>query len=156
MTARTTRIDELLRQEMGGILARALHDAADLPSVFVIDDGQSVPPLALRQVTTVLLAELRPGSQVALASRTEPALPIGRLRAQRELLEIRIEDLAMSPAEAATLLRLAGLELDFASVQALSLQTEGWPAALYLAALSLQGLPEPAAAASRFSGSCSN
>src|SRR5262249_38240214 len=60
------------------VVQHALHDAADLPSVFVIDDGQSVSAAALRQVTTALLAELRPGSQVALASRTEPLLPIAR------------------------------------------------------------------------------
>jgi LuxR family transcriptional regulator, maltose regulon positive regulatory protein len=135
-----------------GVVQRALHDAADLPSVFVIDDGQSVPALALRQVTSALLAELRSGSQVALASRIEPSLPIGRLRAQRELLEIRTEDLAMSPAEAATLLRLAGLELDFASVQALSRQTEGWPAGLYLAALSLRDQDDVRGGLKQFGG----
>ena len=121
-----------------GVVQRALEDAAGLQSVFVIEDAHSVPALALRQVAAAMLAELGPGSQLAIASRTEPSLPIGRLRAQRELVEIRIEDLAMSPAEAATLVRLAGVELDFASVQALSRQTEGWPAGLYLAALSLR------------------
>jgi LuxR family maltose regulon positive regulatory protein len=138
--------------DVDGIVQCAPQDAADLPSVFVIDDGQSVPRLALRQVTTGLLRELRSGSQVALASRIEPALPIARLRAQRELVEIRTADLAMSPAEAATLLRLAGLELDFASVQALSRQTEGWPAALYLAALSLRDQDDVRSAHKRFAG----
>jgi len=135
-----------------GVVQRALQDAADLPSVFVIDDAQSVPAPALRQVATALLAELRPGSQIALASRSQPSLPVGRLRAQRELLEIRTEDLAMSPAEAATLLRLAGLELDFASVQALSRQTEGWPAGLYLAALSLRDEDDVRGGLKRFAG----
>jgi len=121
-----------------GVVQRALEDAAGLETVFVIEDAHSVPALALRQVAAAMLAELGPGSQLAIASRTEPSLPIARLRAQRELVEIRIEDLAMSPAEAATLVRLAGVELDFASVQALSRQTEGWPAGLYLAALSLR------------------
>ncbi|MFI5038343.1 MAG: LuxR C-terminal-related transcriptional regulator [Solirubrobacterales bacterium] len=121
-----------------GVVQRGLRDAADLPSVFVIDDAQSAPAAALGPVAAALLAELGSGSQLVIASRTEPLLPIGRLRAQRELVEIRTEDLAMSPAEAATLLRLIGLELDFASVQALSRQTEGWPAGLYLAGLSLR------------------
>ncbi|HET7049513.1 MAG TPA: LuxR C-terminal-related transcriptional regulator [Solirubrobacteraceae bacterium] len=135
-----------------GVVQRALQDAADLPSVFLIDDAQSVPARALRQVATALLAQLRSGSQVALASRTQPSLPVGRLRAQRELLEIRTEDLAMSPAEAANLLRLAGLELDFASVQALSRETEGWPAGLYLAALSLRAQDDVRGGLKRFAG----
>ena len=134
------------------VVQRALEDAAYLPSVFVIDDGQSLPAHTLRQVATALLAEIRSGSQVALASRTEPSLPIGRLRAQRELVEIRTEDLAMTPAEAATLLRLAGLELDFASVQALSRQTEGWPAGLYLAALSLRDQADVRGGLKHFAG----
>jgi LuxR family maltose regulon positive regulatory protein len=130
----------------------ALQDAADLPSVFVIDDAHSVPAPALRQLATAVLAELDSGSQLVIASRTEPSLPIGRLRAQRELVEIRTEDLAMSPAEAANLLRLAGLELDFASVQALSRETEGWPAGLYLAALSLRDQDDVRGALRRFAG----
>ncbi|MGZ4252904.1 MAG: LuxR C-terminal-related transcriptional regulator [Solirubrobacteraceae bacterium] len=139
-------------EDVDGVLQRALEAAADLPSVFVIDDAQSVSAPALRQVATALLSELRSGSQVALASRTQPSLPIGRLRAQRELVEIRTEDLAMSPAEAATLLRLVGVELDFASVQALSRQTEGWPAGLYLAALSLRGEDDVRGGLKRFAG----
>ena len=134
------------------VVQRALGDAADLPSVFVIDDGQSLPAQALRKVATALLAEIRSDSQLVIASRTEPSLPIGRLRAQRELVEIRTEDLAMSPAEAANLLRLAGLELDFASVQALSRQTEGWPAGLYLAALSLRDQDDVRGSLRRFAG----
>ena len=135
-----------------GIVQSALDDAADLPSVFVIDDAHSAPAPALAQVAAALLAELGSGSQLVIASRTEPSLPIGRLRAQRELVEIRTEDLAMSPAEAATLLRLAGLELDFASVQALSRETEGWPVGLYLAALSLRDQDDVRGALRRFAG----
>ena len=112
---------------MDFVVQRALEDAADLPSVFVIDDGQSVAAHGLRQVATALLDELAPGSQLVIASRTEPPLPIGRLRAHRALVEVRTNDLAMTPAEAATLLRQAGLELDFGAVQTLSGQTEGWP-----------------------------
>lgn len=139
-------------EDVDGVVQRALTEAADLPSVFVIDDGQSVPSVVLRQVATALLSEIRPGSQLALSSRTEPSLPIARLRAQRELVEIRTEELAMSPAEAATLLRLAGVELDFASVQALSRQTEGWPAGLYLAALSLRDQDDIRGGVRRFAG----
>ncbi len=82
----------------------------------------------------------------------EPPLPIGRLRANRRLVEVRSEDLAMVPAEAAALVRMAGLELDFRAVQTLSLRTEGWPAALYLAALSLRGQEDMVAGIKQFDG----
>src|SRR5207302_5916620 len=69
----------------------------------------------------------------------------------RALVELRMNDLAMTSSEAATLLRRAGLEIEFEAVQSLVRQTEGWPAALYLAALSLRDDPERAGTA-RFGG----
>ncbi|HEY1511606.1 MAG TPA: hypothetical protein VGF93_21535, partial [Solirubrobacteraceae bacterium] len=125
---------------------------SDHPFVAMLDDAHTIPAQALREMVTTLLARLQPGSQLVLASRTEPALAIGRLRANRALTEVRAEDLAMTPAEAATLLRLAGLELDFESVRALYRRTEGWPAGLYLAALSLRGQADVSAGLARFDG----
>ncbi len=134
-----------------GRLMRSL-DRDERSFVLVLDDAHAISPSVLKGVVPPLLEGLGQGSQVALASRTEPPLPIGRLRAHRALVEIRTEDLTMAPAEAATLLRLAGLELDFAAVQALSGQTEGWPAGLYLAALSLHERGDMAAGLKRFAG----
>jgi LuxR family maltose regulon positive regulatory protein len=110
--------------------------------VLVLDDAHTLSRARLRGTVEPLLEDLPAGSMIAVASRTEPELPIGRLRAHRELIEIRMRDLAMTPAEAAVLLRRAGLELGFEAVQALVRDTEGWPAALYLAALSLRQDPE--------------
>jgi LuxR family maltose regulon positive regulatory protein len=125
---------------------------SDHPFVAVLDDAHTIPSQALKETVSALLARLQPGSQLALASRTEPPLAIGRLRANRALTEIRARDLAMTPAEAATLLRLVGLDLDFESVQALYRRTEGWPAGLYLAALSLLGQADVSAGLERFDG----
>jgi LuxR family maltose regulon positive regulatory protein len=125
---------------------------SDHSFVAVLDDAHTIPSQELRETVTPLLARLQPGSQLVLASRTEPALAIGRLRANRALAEVRAEDLAMTPAEAATLLRLAGLELDFESVRALYRRTEGWPAGLYLAALSLRDQADVSAGLARFDG----
>ncbi len=116
------------------VLLGGLDD--DEPAVLVIDDAHRMTPAALQQTVTELWKRLPANSLVAVAARTEPDLPLGRLRAHRALVEIRMRDLAMVPAEAAVLLRRAGLELEFADVQALVSRTEGWPAALYLAALS--------------------
>jgi LuxR family maltose regulon positive regulatory protein len=126
-----------------GAIATAFEHlrARDAGFVLVVDDADAVPAALVRTVFS-LLDDLPEGSLLALASRTEPALPLGRLRAHRQLLELRMGDLAMTPTEAATLLRRAGLKLELDAVQALVRKTEGWPAALYLAALSLREQPE--------------
>lgn len=71
-----------------------------------------------------------------MASRCELALSLGRMRAERVLSEVQSDDLSMSAAEAASLLRNTGRELEFAEVQELVRRTEGWPAMLELAASS--------------------
>ncbi len=111
--------------------------AVDQEIVLVFDSAHELSPTALRKLLDATVGALPDGSTVAIASRVEPNVPTGRLRAHRRLVEIRMQDLAMAPAEAAVLLREAGLELNFEQVQALVRRTEGWPAALYLAALSL-------------------
>ena len=78
---------------------------------------------------------------LALASRSRLALPIARLREQRLVTELGPRDLAMTRGEAASLLALAGLELDRAGVETLLRRTEGWPAGLSLAALALAEAP---------------
>ena len=137
------------------VLARLLRsrDLAGRGFVLVLDDAHNVRPSLLRAVITTLLEELGPESQIALATRTEPPLPIGRLRAHRSLVEVRTHDLTMTSAEAATLLRQAGLELDFGAVQTLSGQTEGWPVGLYLAALALRDEDDVATGVKQFAGS---
>jgi LuxR family transcriptional regulator, maltose regulon positive regulatory protein len=120
--------------------------------VVVIDDAHLASPEAVRYVLEQLLEEIPAGSMVAVGSRTEPPLPLGRLRARRSLIEVRVDDLAMIPAEASILLRQAGLELDFTMLQALVSRTEGWPAGLYLSALSLRKQVDVSGALSRLRG----
>ena len=128
-------------------LARLIREvrARHASFVVVLDDAHVVDPDALRDVVEGAMNELPQGSTIALASRTEPALPIGRLRAHRLLSEIRVPQLAMTSAEAAVLLHQVGLEPGFDELRALVGRTEGWPAALYLAALALREDPEGAA-----------
>ena len=121
-------------------------------SVLVLDDAHLVASKILSGVVTDVLRELPAGGLLALASRTELALPIARLRAHRALVEVRMQDLAMKTSEAALLLRKAGLELDGEDVETLVRITEGWPAALYLAALSLREQSDVHAAVKALSG----
>ncbi|MFL5860011.1 MAG: LuxR C-terminal-related transcriptional regulator [Solirubrobacteraceae bacterium] len=123
------------RSAVDGVLAEA--DAGDdAPCVFAFDDAHLLHPTLLRQLVYEVLTELPPGATLVLTSRTELALPLGRLRTDRGVIELRAGDLAMDPVEGAQLLAGAGLELGPSEVSALLEQSEGWPAALYLAGLS--------------------
>jgi LuxR family maltose regulon positive regulatory protein len=114
---------------------RALRER-QAPFVLVLDDAHVlVAPEPLEVIATVV-DRLPPGSQLVLCSRAEPPLSIGGLRADRGLVEIHAHDLAMSTAEAAALLRQAGVEMSADDVAELVEQAEGWPAGLRLAALS--------------------
>src|SRR5438093_1021576 len=78
------------------------------------------------------------------AAREDPPLPLGRLRARGELRELRAGELRFSDEEARAFLNDAlGLGLSAEDVERLQARTEGWPAALYLAALSLRGRDDP-------------
>jgi LuxR family maltose regulon positive regulatory protein len=85
-----------------------------------------------------LAVQLSGGSQLALASRVRPRLPLGRLRSQGRLVEVGPADLAMDLREARALLEAAEVRLPAEQAAELHRRTEGWPAGLYLAALALQ------------------
>jgi LuxR family maltose regulon positive regulatory protein len=103
-----------------------------LDHVELLDNRESLDALAQ------LAVQLSGGSRLALASRTRPRLPLGRLRGQGRLMELGAADLAMDQGEARAL--LAGAEVRLPGEHAVELhrRTEGWPAALYLAALALR------------------
>ncbi len=100
-------------------------------------------------------AELAPRTvQLVISTRSDPPLPVARLRATGELLELRAGDLAFTPEETTELLvdRLS-LDLDPAEIEILHDRTEGWPAGLYLAYLSLQSTPDRRAFVETFGAS---
>jgi LuxR family transcriptional regulator, maltose regulon positive regulatory protein len=115
------------------------------PLVLVLDDLHAVRNRSCLDVLAALCDYVPSGSQIAVASREEPALPLARWRTLGWLHEISVADLRLDEQEAGVLLKEAGVELDPAGVADLTGRTEGWPAGLYLAALSLQaGAPGPA------------
>jgi len=88
-----------------------------------------------------------------IASRADPAVPLARLRARGELVEIRAAELRFTPDEAAAYLNeVMGLQLTAPDVAALEERTEGWIAALQLAALSMQGRDDVAGFIAGFTG----
>jgi ATP/maltotriose-dependent transcriptional regulator MalT len=91
--------------------------------------------------------------QLVISTRSEPGLALGALRAHGELLELRAADLGFTRAETEVLLNdHLDLNLERDSLEALVERTEGWPAGIYLAALSLQAADDRREFVNRFSG----
>jgi LuxR family maltose regulon positive regulatory protein len=119
------------------------------PVVLVLDDVHLLRNSECRAALSVLADHVPGGSRLVLAGRDEPPVRVARLRAEGRLLEIGPHDLSLTPAEAAALLRAAGLALGDTDVAELHQRTEGWSAGLYLAALYLrEGGSLPGAAGS--------
>ena len=126
--------------------------ALERPLVLVLDDLHAVANPACLDVLAELSQYVPAGSQIAVASREEPALPLARWRAQGLVDEIGVADLRLNEQEAGLLLEAAGVELDASELSELTERTEGWPAGLYLAALSLQAGSASPAGAGAFNG----
>jgi LuxR family transcriptional regulator, maltose regulon positive regulatory protein len=129
---------------------RTVHGQA--PTVLVVDNAHLVSAPKTFTALDELARSMPAGSQIALASRSEPELPVGSLRADRMIFELRTGDMAMTRSEAGALLAAAGIRLASDGLDTLMRRTEGWPAGLYLAALSLQAQPNVDSALSRFAG----
>ena len=112
--------------------------ALDRSVVLVLDDLHLVANPACLDVLTALVEYVPGGSQIAISTREEPALPLGRWRAQGQVHEVGVADLRLDERESASLLESVGVELDESALSELTVWTEGWPAGMYLAALSMQ------------------
>jgi LuxR family transcriptional regulator, maltose regulon positive regulatory protein len=108
------------------------------PVALVLDDVHLLQNLECRSALSVLADHVPPGSRLALAGRSAPLLQVARLRAEGRLLEIGPGDLSLTAEEASSLLHNVSLALDPDEVAELHRRTEGWPVALYLAALCLR------------------
>ncbi len=121
--------------------------------VLVLDDYHVIDSSEVQTGVEFALEHLPPGLHLVISSRTDPALPLPRLRARRDLVEVRASDLRFTPAEAASYLNdTMGLQLTPGDVTALEERTEGWIAALQLAALSMTGRDDMAAFIAGFAG----
>ncbi len=137
------------------VLPHLLNDLAALESetAIVVDDYHLITNPDVHEALGYLIARLPAAVRVVLATRTDPPLPLGRLRARGELVELRAEDLRFTDEETAEFLTDGlGLELRAEDVSQLHARTEGWPAALYLAALSLRGRSDPSKLIAAFAG----
>jgi LuxR family maltose regulon positive regulatory protein len=106
----------------------------------VLDDYHLISVQSIHHALTFLLDHLPPSMHLIIASRTDPPLPLARLRIRGELTELRAADLRFRPDEVAAFFnQVMGLSLPVENVVALEARTEGWIAGLQVAALSMQG-----------------
>ena len=123
------------------------------PVVLALDDLHLLDNPACLDAIAALTRHVAQGSQVVLSSRGGPAFPLGKLRVEGTALEIGPDDLRMDEADARQLLDAAGVTLQDEEITELTEHTEGWPAGLYLAALSIRARGHKTEAAAAFSGS---
>lgn len=138
------------------ILTALLNDLTTLSDSFVLvlDDYHVLDAQPVDQVLTFILERLPPQIHLVIATREDPQFPLARLRAGGHLTELRAADLRFTASEAAAFLNQAmDLSLSATDVAALETRTEGWIAGLQLAAISLQGHPNPTRFITEFTGS---
>jgi LuxR family maltose regulon positive regulatory protein len=134
-----------------GLLAQL--DRLEQPLVLVIDDVHELDSEDALAWLELLLTRLPAELRVVLAAREEPTLGLHRLRVAESLTELRGFDLRFSLDETRALLRASGITLSDSGLASLHERTEGWPAGLRLAAISLSAHPDPERFVSEFSGS---
>jgi LuxR family maltose regulon positive regulatory protein len=124
------------------VLPTLINEATALRTrtVLVLDDYHVVENREIHEGMAFLIDHLPPALHLVLSTRVDPPLPLPRLRARREMAEIRAQELRFTEEEASVLLNdVLGLGLDPDDVARLQERAEGWAAGLYLAALSLRG-----------------
>lgn len=122
--------------------------------VLVLDDYHIIETDPIHHALAFFLDHLPPQLQVMMTSRSDPPLPLTRLRVRNQLTELRDTDLRFTPAEAAIFLnQVMNLELSSQDMAALESRTEGWVAGLQLAALSMQGRDDSQRFVRAFTGS---
>jgi LuxR family maltose regulon positive regulatory protein len=137
------------------LLTTMLNELAAAPGEvwLVLDDYHLVNNHDVRDGMAFLLEHLPPTVHIVISTRADPDLPLARWRVRGELVEIRAADLRFTSDETATYLNEAtGVHLAAGDVEILEERTEGWIAALQLAALSMQGREDVSSFIAKFAG----
>ena len=121
--------------------------------VAVLDDYQVITAEPIQRLVRILVDRSPPFIHPILLTREDPPLPLARLRAHGQLVELRANDLRYTGEEAAAYLADAGLGLERDLVERLTERAEGWIAGLQLAAISMAGRPDAVAVVDAFRGS---
>ncbi|MGB6059173.1 MAG: hypothetical protein WBF71_13030, partial [Microthrixaceae bacterium] len=152
------------RVTLDAVVATLLNEllTVDREVVLVLDDYHVISTPEIHQSIALLLERLPSRSRVVIVSRSDPPLPLGRLRVSGRLVELRAKDLRFTVDETAEYLAGAtgtsgaagtvGTTLSSVDVLALAERTEGWVAALQMAAISLRGRADASSFIADFAG----
>jgi LuxR family maltose regulon positive regulatory protein len=138
------------------LLTRLINEMEGLPdrSVIVLEDYHLVDSKPVHDVLNFLIEYLPPTIHLVITGRTDPPLPISRLRVQGEVSEVRTPQLRFTKEEVGAFLNdLMGFDLPSDDIAALEARTEGWIASVKLAAISMQGRDDWSEFIADFSGS---
>src|ERR687884_280561 len=140
---------------MEAVLGTLVNELADLPGevAIILDDYHTIDSESVHWIVSFLLEHLPGSAHLVISSRVDPPLPLARLRARGQMTELHAVDLRFMPEEAAAFLQdVMGLDLSADDVSALEEITEGWVAALQLAALSMRERKDVSSFIRSFSG----
>ncbi len=151
----TARLAALAGMPPEAVLTNLINELDGIGSeiALVLDDYHAIHSQAVHEAVTFLLEHCPTTFHLVIISRSDPPLPLARLRARGQLLELRAADLRFNEPEAAQFLnQVMGLRLDPQSIAVLEERTEGWIAGLQMAALSMRDGKDTAGFIEGFSG----
>jgi LuxR family maltose regulon positive regulatory protein len=137
------------------VIGALVNDLAARPAdlVLVLDDFHTIDQAIIHEAIQNLVTHQPPQLHLLIVTREDPPLPLARLRACGQLVELRAHDLRFTPEEASLFLQEAiGLALDARDIHELDARIEGWIAGLQLVALSMQHCQDPAELIAGLSG----
>ena len=130
-------------------LARLNH-----PYCLILDDYHVIRNQIIHQAVSFLLEHRPAPLHLIISTRADPPLPLARLRAKSDMLELRLNDLRFTNQEAADFLNhTMGLKVSSEDVARITKRTEGWIAGLQMAALSMQSTNDVSGFITAFTGS---
>ena len=136
-----------------GVLVNELAEVAHEITV-ILDDYHLIDSDPVHEAVSFLLEHLPENARLVISSRADPPLPLARLRVRDQMTEVRAADLRFTSEEASAFLNdVMGLSLSEGDVAVLEGVTEGWIAALQLAALSMRDRQDTSGFVESFSGS---
>jgi LuxR family maltose regulon positive regulatory protein len=138
------------------ILALLINELQEIfqPICLVLDDYQFISNRAIHEGVAFLLDHLPANLHLIMATRSDPPVPLARLRAHNQLLELRADHLRFTPEETTAFLnRVMNLSLSTDEITTLGNRAEGWIAGLQMAAVSMHGRSDISSFIQAFSGS---
>lgn len=149
-------LEESLSPNYEILLTRLISEMGRLPekSILVLDDYHLIDSKQVHDIINFLIEYLPATIHLVISGRTDPPLPISRLRVRGEVNEVRTSQLRFTKQEVAAYLNdRMGFDLSFDGIAALEARTEGWIASLKLAAITMRGREDLPKFITKFSGS---